>query len=59
MESREVSREEGECLAALYKIPYIETSVVQGFNVSKVFETLARTLIARKNGDEPCNSVFV
>ena len=56
---REVSTSEGESLASHYKIPYIETSVVNGSNVRLVFQAMARTLIARANGEEPYNSIFV
>ena len=56
---REVSRSEGERLASYHRIPFIETSVVNGDNVELVFEVIARTLIRQANGDEPYKSIFV
>lgn len=41
---RRVSKEEGEALARLHEIPFIETSALEGTNISKIFELLGQSL---------------
>lgn len=50
---RQVKREEGEKLAAVYSVPFLETSAKTGMNVDLVFEAAARELITRENVNGP------
>lgn len=42
-----MSHEEGEALAAEYKIPFIETSAVSNVNVNEAFMTIAKLVYTR------------
>lgn len=53
-ESRAISTQQGEQLAESLGVPFIEASAKTGLNVSDVFYTLARRILAESKGqDEP------
>ena len=47
-ESREVTKEEGEEMAKMYKIAYFETSALQCINIDETFGYLSEKIISSK-----------
>ena len=48
MDTRVVTTEQGQELAAKYSVPFFETSAKSGLNIKEVFEAMAREIIKNK-----------
>ena len=51
-ESREVTKEEGEEMAKMYRTAYFETSALQCINIEETFSYLSETIISSKENKE-------